>query len=226
MLFLASGEKPHPWASRFGWHKSLISLVFNGKQLPGPKDLISLNQIERVNLAWLLNGTGAPYEVLPPPHWGDLELGPEVSYYLFSCNGGLQLPLVQVSRHVGHYPLVQVYSGLPVDFFDVLERLHHVRQPLYFAPDHPQVNALRKGWASNRILLGDDDQPGLLPEPSIYIDLSGKLPDLHLEDGSTSYLVNPKSTLPDPEREWVWALRGLNAEDQRLAVDLVRRLAK
>lgn len=180
---------------------------------------------ERVNLTWLLTGEGAPYEVLPPPHWDRLALGPQVSYYLFASDGGLQLPLVQVNRPLGHYPTVQVYSGLPVDFGDCLEYLHRTRQPLYFAPDHPQVAELRKGWGSNRLLLGDDEQPGLLPEPDIYRDICEKLPRLSLQEHNGSYLINPQPVAPEPERDWVWALRGLDAETQRLVLELVKRLS-
>ncbi|GEM_PF-3008861 len=187
-----------------------------------PKALIHLALAERVNLSWLLTGEGAPYEVLPPPHWDRLALGPQVSYYLFASNGGLQLPLVQVNRPLAQFPTVQVYSGLPVGFADCLEYPHRTRQPLYFAPDHPQVAELRKGWGSNRLLLGDDEQPGLLPEPTVYIDLSAKLPLMPLQAHNGSYLVNPQPVVPDAEREWLWALRGLDKEVQGLA--LVKRL--
>lgn len=226
MVLLTEGKKPNPWASRFGWNRGLISLVFNGKQLPGPEALASLAQAERVNLSWLLTGEGAPYEVLPPPHWDRLALGSEVSYYLFASDGGLQLPLVQVTRPSTHFPIVQVYSGLPADFADSLDYLHRTRQPLYFAPDHPQVAELRKGWGSNRLLLGDDEQPGLLPEPTVYIDLSAKLPIMPLQAHNGSYLVNPPPVIPDTERDWLWALRGLDKEAQGLVLALVKRLGK
>lgn len=153
MLFLTDGKKSTPWASRFGWNKSLISLVFNGKQLPGPESLTQLANAERVCLNWLLTGVGAPYQITPPPHWSDLIVGPHASYYLFASDGGLQLPLVRVIHHALQIPLVTVYSGLPVDFADVLDYLHRVRQPLYYAPDHPQ-NATGSGhsgpWMTTR----------------------------------------------------------------------------
>lgn len=194
--------------------------------MPSAEYLASMSKIDRVNIGWLLTGVGAPYEVLPPPHWDTLALGREVSYYLFATDGGLQLPLVQVCRPVGAYPQVQVFSGLPVDFADVLDYLHRSRQPLYFAPDHPKIGELRRGWGSNRLLLGDDDNTGLLPEPSIYIDLSPKLPDLTLREANGSYLINPNPTPPEPEREWVWKLRGLDEDTRRLVLELVTRLEK
>lgn len=95
---------------------------------------------------------------------------------------------------------------------------------MYFAPDHPQVAELRKGWGSNRLLLGDDEQPGLLPEPTAYIDLSAKLPMLPLQEHNGSYLINPARAEPEPEREWVWALRGLDKEAQGLVLALVKRI--
>lgn len=174
-----------------------------------------MSTIDRVNIGWLLTGVGAPYEVLPPPHWDRLALGREVTYYLFASNGGLQLPLVQVCRSVGAYPQVRVYSGLPVDFADILEYLHRSHQPLYFAPDHPKLVDLRRGWGSNRLLLGDENSDGILPEPSVYIDLSPKLPEL-----------TPEPTPQEPEREWVWKLRGLDEDTRRLVLELVKRLEK
>jgi len=226
MHLLAGDKKPNPWASRLGWDRGLISRVFTGKQLPGPEALMQLAIIERVCLNWLLTGIGSPYQVLPPPHWENLLLGESVNYYLFASDGGLQLPLVQICRHPMQFPIVQVYSGLPVDFADVLDYLHRVRQPLYYAPDHPQVSELRKGWASNRVLLGDDEKEGLLPEPDIYRDICEKLPYLALQEHNGSYLINPKAPEPAPERDWVWALRELDDEARQLVLALVKRLGK
>ena len=224
MIVLTNGEKPNPWAARFGWDRGLISRVFNGKQLPGPEALAQLALAERVNIGWLLTNIGSPYQVSPAPHWDRLPLGPEVSYYLFASNGGLQLPLVQVCRSLESYPAIRVYSGLPADFMDALEYLHRTRQPLYYAPDHPQVAEVRKGWGSNRLLLGDEDHPGLLPEPDIYRDITEKLPRIGLQEHNGTYLVNPEPAKTDAEREWIWALRSMNKDDQALMLALVKRL--
>lgn len=219
-------DQEYTWGRSVGWNKGAVERVFKQGQMPGTRELMSLAKIERVCLGWLLFGESAPYAVMPPPHWGDLRLGPDVSYYLFASNGGLQLPLVQICRQPMQLPIVQVYSGLPVDFSDVLDYLHRVRQPLYYAPDHPQVSELRKGWASNRVLLGDDENEGVLPEPDIYRDICEKLPYLALQEHNGSYLINPKAPEPAPERDWVWALRELDDEARQLVLALVKRLGE
>lgn len=221
---ILDGRQPYPWGLSIGWTRGVIDAVFRRNQVPGPEFLAKLALAERASLSWLLCGAGPPYQVLPAPHWDRLPLGPEVSYYLFASDGGLQLPLVQVCRNVGSYPTIRVYSGLPVDFVDSLEYLHRTRQPLYYAPDHPKVAEVRKGWGSNRLLLGDEDQPGLLPEPDIYRDITEKLPRLVLQEHNGTYLVNPEPSKTDDEREWIWALRSMKKDDQALLLALVKRL--
>lgn len=223
-VFLLDGRQHHTWGMMIGLTKGVIDTSYRLGRIPGPESLTQLALVERVNLTWLLSGEGAPYEVSPAPHWDRLPLGPEVSYYLFASDGGLQLPLVQVCRNVGSYPTIRVYSGLPVDFVDSLEYLHRTRQPLYYAPDHPKVAEVRKGWGSNRLLLGDEDQPGLLPEPDIYRDIAEKLPRLVLQEHNGTYLVNPEPSKTDDEREWIWALRSMKKDDQALLLALAKRL--
>lgn len=224
--FLRDGRKPNTWGGDIGWTRGIIDTVFRFGKAPGPEALTRLAMIERVCLNWLLTGEGAPYAVFPPPHWDNMRLGEYVSYYLFASDGGLQLPLVQVCRQPMQLPIVQVYSGLPVDFSDVLDYLHRVRQPLYYAPDHPQVSELRKGLASNRVLLGDDEKEGLLPEPDIYRDICEKLPYLALQEHNGSYLINPKPPEPAQERDWVWSLRALDDDTRQHVMALVKRLGE
>ncbi|MER2527430.1 MAG: hypothetical protein ABTR07_05835 [Candidatus Competibacter denitrificans] len=218
LKFLTGGVRPHPWGTRLGWDRGLISRAFSGKQLPGPEALTQLAMIERVNLTWLLTGEGTPYLVIPPPNPTDLPINNENRYFMFSRGNDLCPPLVRVDT--AHKPVhISVYSGIASDLTPSVRRLLWKGQDIRLAPDGPQVESLRLGQAGNRDLF--DEGLGLL-ERDVRILNSETLQDLQVAEQCRSYLHKPDTT--EIELEWVLTLRELDERRRSAILGIARDL--
>ncbi|MCP5197334.1 MAG: hypothetical protein H6974_11190 [Gammaproteobacteria bacterium] len=195
--------------------RGMVDAVFRRGQVPGPEFLTGLAQAERVNLSWLLMGEGAPYQVSPPPDWRTLPLGKQTLYFLFGGDFGLRLPLVQV-QDTHPVSFVTVYSGLPTDFRDILDYLARKRQPLYIAPDGLEVDDLRLGRASNRVV-------AKLLQETREVDIghllqTESLHGLSIQPSADAYTAE--------EQDLIWTLRELSEEGQAILRDITQWIKK
>lgn len=220
LSFLAGGTKPHPWGTRLGWDRGLISRTFTGKQLPGPEALAQLATIERVNLTWLLTGEGAPYAVEAPPLAVDLPLEGN-GYYLFLQGDHLCPPLVRVET--GKEPRhIIVYSGASTDLMPSIRRLVWKGIDIHLAPHGPEVERLRLGQASNASLFNHG--LGMLERELQILNAQNLGVKLQLGDDCRNYLQQLENN--DAELTWVLTLRELDEKRRSILLGLAHDLER